>query len=205
MNIYQRYVLPQLIDFACSRSFIQRQRAQVVPQASGRVLEVGMGSGLNIPFYDRSKVDLVIGLEPSLGMREKAARAVAKAAFPFEWIDLPGEEIPLPDNDVDTVLLTYTLCSIPGWQQAMAQMRRVLKPGGQLIFCEHGESPDPAVRRWQQRINPVWNVLAGGCHLNRPIDRCIESSGFSIERLNNAYLPGPKPMTYHYWGHARPR
>ena len=119
-------------------------------------------------------------------------------------MSLPGEEIPLDDESVDTVLLTYTLCTIPGWQQAMMQMRRVLKPSGKLIFCEHGEAPDDAVRRWQNRLNPLWAPLAGGCQLNRPIDRCIESSGFRIDTLETGYLPGPRLLGFNYWGVAAP-
>ena len=205
MSLYEHYCLPHLIDFACNSSTVREQRQRMVPLARGRVFEVGMGSGLNIPFYDAQAVTLVFGLEPSEGMRIKAASALARAPFSVEWLSLPGEDIPLDDHSVDTVLLTYTLCTIRDWQQAMAQMRRVLEPGGKLIFCEHGEAPNESVRRWQHRLNPLWSRIAGGCQLNRPIDRCIKSAGFCIDRLETGYLPGPRPMTFNYRGVASPR
>ena len=169
MGFYDTHILPHLMYLSCGIKPIGRQREKVVPLAAGRVLEVGMGSGLNIPYYDRDKVEFVWGLEPSTGMRRKARRNLRHAGFEVKWLDLPGEEIPLDDGSVDTVLLTYTLCTIPDWRQALGQMRRVMKPGGTLIFCEHGESPDARVRKWQERVNPVWKKVSGGCHLNRPI------------------------------------
>jgi ubiquinone/menaquinone biosynthesis C-methylase UbiE len=204
MSFYDRYCLPHLINFACNLPMVRVQRQRVVPLASGRVLEVGMGSGLNLPFYDANKVDHVFALEPSEGMRRKAASAVDRAPFSVEWLDLPGEQIPLEDDSVDTVVLTYTLCTIPDWRRAMHQMRRVLKPGGKLVFSEHGQAPEAAVRRWQNRLNPVWSCFAGGCQLNRPIDRCITSSGFSIDKLDTGYLRGPRPVSFNYWGVASP-
>ena len=116
-------------------------------------------------------------------------------------IDLPGEEIPLEDNSADTILLTYTLCTIPGWQQALGQMRRVLKPGGRLIFCEHGEAPDENIQKWQHRLNPAWKKIAGGCHINRPIPKYLTESGFKIESMESQYIPlTPKIVGYTYWG-----
>ena len=205
MGLYATYVLPHLIDLACGSGDIARQRTKIVPRAHGRVLEVGMGPGLNLPFYDRSSVELVWGLEPSEGMRRKAAAALEATDLDVRWLDLPGEEIPLEDRSVDTVVLTYTLCTIPDWERALGQMRRVLKPGGHLLFSEHGEAPDEAVRRWQHRIDPVWTRLAGGCHIIRPIPQLIESAGFEFVDLESAYLPGPKVSGYHSWGAARPR
>ena len=140
-----------------------------MPLAEGRVLEIGMGSGINLPYYNPDKVDMVWGLEPSEGMRRKAQKNLNKSHFDVQWIDLPSEEIPLDTNSADTIVLTYTLCTIPNWQQVLEEMRRVLKPQGSLLFCEHGEAPDDNIRTWQQRINPVWKKLAGGCNLNRPI------------------------------------
>ena len=204
MGLYDTYVLPHLIALTCGGSDIARQREKVVPHAMGRVLEVGMGPGLNLPFYDRSKVELIWGLEPSEGMRRKAAPAVQATDLDVRWLDLPGEEIPLDDHSVDTVVLTYTLCSIADWERALDQMRRVLKPRGQLLFSEHGESPDDSVRKWQHRIDPVWTRLAGGCHIIRPIPQMIERAGFDFMRLESAYLPGPKIALYQSWGAARP-
>lgn len=205
MGIYDTHVLPHLIALTCGGSDIARQREKVVPHATGRVLEVGMGPGLNLPFYDRSKVELIWGLEPSEGMRRKAAPALEATDLDVRWLDLPGEEIPLDDHSVDTVVLTYTLCSIADWERALAQMRRVLKPDGRLLFSEHGESPDASVRKWQHRIDPVWTRLAGGCHIIRPIARMIESAGFEFIEIDSAYLPGPKIASYHSWGAARSR
>ena len=202
MSFYERYCLPHLINLACGSKPVSKQRQKVVPLARGKVLEVGMGSGLNIPFYDHEKVEQVWGLEPSEGMRQKAQHRVKQAAFAIEWLDLPGEEIPLDDNCVDTVLLTYTLCTIPDWQSALQQMRRVLKPGGKLIFCEHGEAPDENVRRWQRRLNPIWGKIGGGCHLNRPIPKYLEQGGFNLDSLDKMYIPGPKFASYNYWGTA---
>ena len=205
MSFYDDHVLPHLIHLACGTESIRRQREKVVPLASGRVLEVGMGSGLNLPYYDRDRVDLVWGLEPSAGMRRKARANLERAGIPIEWLDLPGEEIPLADASVDTVLLTYTLCTIPDWQRALEQMRRVLKPGGTLVFCEHGAAPDAGVRRWQRRIGPLWRRVAGGCHLDRPIPGCLAEGGFGIRDMESGYLPGPRFATFNYWGTARPR
>lgn len=203
MRFYETYVLPHLVHLTCGVKPIRIQRRKVVPLAQGRVLEIGMGSGLNIPHYDWSRVELIWGLEPSKGMRRKARPQLRQAKAPIEWLDLPGEEIPLDDDSADTVLLTYTLCTIPDWRQALNQMRRVLKPGGTLIFCEHGEAPDESVRRWQQRINPVWKKVSGGCHLNRPIPRYLEEGGFDIREMETDYLPGPKLATFNYWGIAK--
>lgn len=203
MGFYDDRILPHLIDCTCSVGQIMKLRAQVVPRCEGEVLEVGMGSGINLPFYDASRVSLVYGLEPSPGMRRKAEANLAKSPVPVKWLDLPGEKIPLPDHSVDTVLLTFTLCTIPDTQAALAQMRRVLKPGGRLLFLEHGQSPDPGVRKWQDRITPAWKKIAGGCHLNRPISALLEEAGFTIDELNNLYVPKtPKIAGYIYQGSA---
>jgi ubiquinone/menaquinone biosynthesis C-methylase UbiE len=203
MSFYEKHCLPHILNFACGMKPIREQRQLVVPHAKGRVLEVGMGSGLNIPYYDKDHVDMVWGLEPSEGMRMKAQPNLSKAPFKVELIDLPGEEIPLNDNSADTVLLTFTLCTIPDWSKALQQMRRVLKPGGELIFCEHGQSPDRNIQIWQDRLNPYWNVFAGGCNLNRPIPELIKKAGFNIQQVDSQYYPGPKPLNYFYRGMAK--
>ncbi len=206
MSLYERYLLPHFLDAACGTKPILKQREKVVPLAEGRILEVGMGSGINIPYYDPKKVEFVWGLEPSKGMRQKAQHNLKKAPFEVKWLDLPGEEIPLEDNSVDTVLLTYTLCTIPDWQAALDQMRRVLKPSGKLIFCEHGEAPDDNIRKWQERINPTWKKLAGGCNLHRPIPKYLEQGGFSIEKMDAQYIPStPKIAGFNYWGVSKIR
>jgi ubiquinone/menaquinone biosynthesis C-methylase UbiE len=205
MGLYDTYVLPHLIGIACGSDDVAEQRRKVVPLATGRVLEVGMGPGLNLPFYNPATVELVWGLEPSEAMRRKAAPALEASDLDVRWIGLRGEDIPLDDHSVDTVVLTYTLCTIADWEAALAQMRRVLRPGGRLLFSEHGEAPDASIRAWQHRIDPVWTRLAGGCHITRPIPRMIASAGFDFVELESAYRPGPKIASFHSWGVARPR
>lgn len=187
MGFYENRILPGLIDCACSSPPLMAMREKIVPQAQGEVLEVGIGSGINLSLYRAEQVQKVWGLEPSEGMRRKAQANVAAADVELEWLGLPGEQIPLPDASVDTVLLTFTLCTIPDWQAALAQMRRVLKPEGVLLFCEHGLSPEEAVARWQHRLNPLWKRLAGGCHLNRPIADYLCAAGFQLDELHTEY------------------
>ena len=204
MGFYERRILPKLIDSACGTKPTRRQREKVVPEAEGRVLEIGIGSGLNLPYYDAARVTHLFGLEPSPEMRQIAAERVGQLRFPFEFIDLPGEEIPLEDNSVDTVVTTFTLCTIPDAETALEGMRRVLKPGGRLLFCEHGEAPDAGVLKWQNRINPVWKKIGGGCNLNRRIFTLIEGAGFTLERTDSMYLPGtPRIFGFNYWGVAK--
>ena len=205
MGLYERYVLPRVIDLACSSKPNRKQREKVVPLAEGYVLEIGMGSGLNLPFYDRAKVRKVWGLEPSAGMRQLARRNLGGANLELEMIDLPGEEIPLADNSVDTVVVTYTLCTIPDARKALRGMLRVLRPGGRLLFSEHGLAPDPEVARWQNRLNPAWRVIAGGCNINRHIPALIESSGFRLVDDERMYIPGLRMLSYNFWGSAEPR
>ena len=203
MGFYENRILPVLVDKGCGTPPFRGQRKKIVPLASGRVLEVGMGSGPNIRHYDPEKVEFVWGLEPSAGMRRRAQANLAAAPFEVKWLDLPGEEIPLDDESVDTVLLTFTLCTIPHAARALGQMRRVLKPDGRLLFCEHGAAPDAGVRKWQDRLNPLWRRIAGGCNINRGIPRLIEAAGFAIEKLESAYLPDtPRIAAYNYLGIA---
>lgn len=205
MTWYEERVLPSLINLACSIKPARKQREKIVPRATGDVLEIGFGSGLNLPYYDRDKVRHVWGLEPSAGMRRLARKAIARSSLEVELIDLPGEEIPLDDDSVDTVLVTYTLCTIPEVAEALRGMRRVLKPQGRLLFCEHGKAPDSSVQKWQDRLNPAWKKIAGGCNMNREIVAELEEAGFLIEDDNRMYLPGVKALTYNYWGAARIR
>ena len=203
MSFYENQILPHIIDKACSMGQVMKLRSQVVPRAKGRVLEVGMGSGINLEFYDPDRVEMVYGLEPSEGMRRKAQANLNRSSIKVEWLDLPGEKIPLEDDSVDTILLTFTLCTIPDWQAALEQMKRVLKAGGELLFLEHGESPDKGTCKWQHRITPGWKKLAGGCHLNRNIADLLNQGGFEIQRLENLYIPNaPKIAGYIYKGIA---
>jgi ubiquinone/menaquinone biosynthesis C-methylase UbiE len=204
MGWYDRYVLPRVIQLACSSADVEQQRALVVPEAEGRVLEVGMGPGLNLPFYDRERVEVVWAAEPNEAMHSLAADRIAESGLDVRWLGVGAEALPLDDDSVDTVVLTYTLCSIPDWETALAEIRRVLRPGGRLLFSEHGEAPDEAVRTWQHRVDPVWTRLAGGCHITRPIPQLIESAGFLMERLDQRYLGVPKIATYQSTGVATP-
>lgn len=203
MGFYERRILPLLLNAAMGAKPITYQRKKVVPRAEGRVLEIGFGAGHNLPFYDPAKVSHLWALEPSLEYRAKAAERVAQSPIPIEFLDLPGEEIPLEDESVDNVLVTYTMCTIPDVQAALGQMRRVLKPGGTMIFCEHGKAPDADVEKWQHRIEPVWKKLAGGCHLARPIPELVTQSGFTIADMETMYLPStPRWGGFNYWGSA---
>jgi ubiquinone/menaquinone biosynthesis C-methylase UbiE len=202
VGFYERFLLPGITDWCCGSKPVRKQREKIVPLAEGRVLEVGIGSGRNLPFYDRDKVTRLWGLEPSAEMRRLAEPVARRARLAVEWLDLPGEQIPLEDGSIDTVVVTYTLCSIAVPEAAVRQMARVLAPGGTLLFCEHGAAPDPAVRRWQDRVTPIWKRLGGGCHLNRDIPAILEDGGFRPEDLETMYIPGWRPASFNYWGRA---
>ncbi len=191
-----------MINWACSLKPNQKQRQKIVPEAEGEVLEVGFGSGLNVPFYDAARIRKIWALEPSEGMRRKAQPMIDQTDMDIEFIDLPGEEIPLDDNCVDTVLVTYTLCTIEDTVSALAGMRRVLKPGGRLLFCEHGLAPDEDVQKWQARLNAAWSMTMGGCQLNRDIPALLTEGGFRVDVDERMYIPGPKFVCYNYWGSA---
>ena len=199
---YGRHVLPYLLDFACGMKDVMRQREKVVPRATGKVLEIGIGTGLNMAHYDKAKVTKIIGLDPAMSMHKKAKKRIADAGLDVELVGLSAEKIPLEDESVDTVLMTYTLCSIPDPIAALKEMSRVLKPTGKIIFCEHGRAPEESVRRWQERLNPIWNRLAGGCHLNRDVPALLKEGGFQPDDLETGYLQGPRPVTFNYWGQA---
>lgn len=205
MGIYAEYVLPRVVDWACSCRPVSKQRAKVVPAAEGHILEIGFGTGLNLPHYDTGRVKKLWGLEPMERMRRLAAPRVRDLPFEFEFLDLPGDEIPLEAGTVDTVVVTYTLCSIGEPMPALQGMMRVLRPGGQLLFCEHGASPDAAVRRWQDRMTPLWKRLGGGCHLNRDIPSLLEAGGFRVDTVESMYIPGWRPASFNYWGAASGR
>jgi ubiquinone/menaquinone biosynthesis C-methylase UbiE len=205
VSLYERYLLPRVTHCLCGSPVIDRQRRRVVPRARGRVLEVGFGSGLNLPHYDRSRVEWLWALEPSEQMRALAAPRVAESGLDVRMLDLPGESLPLPDHSADTVVVTFTLCTIPDAAAALRQVHRVLRPGGELLFCEHGAAPDAGVRRWQDRLNPVWGRLGGGCNLNRDMQPLIRSAGFRFEEVHSAYLPHtPRFVGFATWGAACP-
>jgi ubiquinone/menaquinone biosynthesis C-methylase UbiE len=202
MSFYGKHILPRLLHLAMQNKEMTAHRRQLIPSARGKVLEIGIGSGLNLPFY--AGVESVTGVDPSgelLAMAGKAARALP---FPVELVDRGAEDLPFDARSFDTVVTTWTLCSIAQAPRALAEMRRVLRPNGELIFIEHGLSPDRRVSAWQQRLNPLWNAIAGGCNLNRRIDGLVRAAGFAIEQLETGYLvKGPKPLTYHFEGRAK--
>jgi ubiquinone/menaquinone biosynthesis C-methylase UbiE len=201
INFYQRRVLPHLVHASMRQSTFAPYRRKAAGGATGRVLEIGVGSGLNLPLYQSASH--VIGLDPSAKLIAMARTSTRALDLPIELVEGLAEAIPLPDQSVDTVVSTWTLCSIPDVMRALGEMRRVLKPGGRLIFAEHGQSPDAGVMRWQNRLTPLWKRIAGGCHLNRPIERLIRDADFEIERIETGYMTGPKPMTFMYEGVAR--
>lgn len=201
---YDRHVLPYLIDMACGIRPVARQREKVVPLAQGQVLEVGIGTGLNIPFYDKTRVTRITGVDPALRMHSLAQKRMAQAGLDVDLIGLSAERLPVDDASFDTVVCTYTLCTIPDPAAALAEMRRVLKPGGKLLFSEHGRAPDANVSKWQTRLQPYWSKLAGGCMLDRDVPLLLRDAGFQSE-VQSRYLPGPRFVSYHYWGVAQVR
>lgn len=201
-NWYERRLLPWLLDVACGIGPFSRQRRKVVPLASGRVLEIGIGTGLNLAYYDRSRVAELIGLDPGVEMHRLARKRAAAAGIEVQLVALSAERIPFEDGAFDTVLVTYSLCTIPDPAAALREMRRVLKPSGQLIFCEHGLARDASVRAWQRRLTPPWSKMAGGCHLDRDIPALLLQAGFRLLDLQTGYLPGPRPFAYNFWGVA---
>jgi ubiquinone/menaquinone biosynthesis C-methylase UbiE len=204
MGFYQDQIVPLLINWSMRQKNLAAYRARVIPAAEGRVLEIGIGSGLNLPFYSRN-VARVIGLEPSPRLLAMARRVKRAGNGSLEFIEGSAEAIPLADASVDTVVTTWTLCSIPDALRALRDVRRVLRPRGRLLFVEHGRAPDPNVIWWQDRLTPAWKRLGGGCHLNRAIGTLIEGAGFQFDRLQTGYMRGPKPMTFMYEGSARRR
>jgi len=205
MSWYDRYVLPRITDLVCSAGTHRRQREKIVPLARGRVLEIGLGSGLNLAHYDADRVEMVWGVDPSPGMSLLARSRVRQAPFEVRLLENTADDIPLDDDSADSAVITYTLCSIPDPEAALREIARVLKPGGRLLFCEHGAAPDASVRRWQNRLTPYWKHVTGGSHLDRDIPAILRQGGFQVEGLETMYLPGWRPGTFSYWGSATPR
>ena len=202
MGFYHNRIVPHLTHLAMRQRTLSAYRERAISAAEGSVLEIGIGSGLNLPFY-RKGVDRVIGIDPSATLLQMARAAAGGTTIPVELIKGSAEAIPLESRSIDTVVTSWTLCSIPDVRRALAEMRRVLRLGGRLVFVEHGRAPDSGVRRWQDRLTPLWKRLAGGCHLNRDVDGLIEAAGFRVERLDTGYMKGPKAMTFMYEGIAR--
>ena len=201
MGFYERVVLPRLLNAVMQNKELMRQRRKLIPEAEGRVLEIGIGSGLNLPFYGPG-VSEVIGVDPSMELQAYARERAKDRPFPVDFIGLSGEQIPLEAGSVDMAVSTWTMCTIPDAVRALGEVRRVLKPGGRLLFVEHGKAPDEGVARWQDRLDRPWGAIAGGCHLNRRIDEIVAKAGFRVDRMETRYLRGPRAMTFTYMGSA---
>ena len=200
-NVYERYVLPRLINRVMQRKTDTAERAHFIPRASGTVLEIGAGSGLNMPFYG-PEVERFYAVDPSVELWAMAKPRLVNVRFPVEFLPVSAEQIPLPDGSVDTVVSTWTLCSIPDPDRALRELKRVLRPSGVFIFVEHGRSPDRRVEAWQNWLNPMWTRVAGGCNLNRSVDQLIERAGFRITELERGYNGQPRPFTFTFKGVA---
>ena len=205
MSFYEKYILPRFLNCACASEPITYQRKKVVPLAEGKILEVGIGSGLNLPFYNKSKIEEIWGIDPSEELNAMAKKVAMKEDINVNFITSSAEDIPFPNDYFDTVLITYTMCTIPSVLKANKEIRRVLKRSGKMIFCEHGVSPDENIKKWQKRLNFIWGKIAGGCNINRNIPKLIKSSGFKIVKMDEMYLPKtPRIAGYNYWGYAKP-
>jgi ubiquinone/menaquinone biosynthesis C-methylase UbiE len=204
MGFYEHFILPRLTDLAMKNKESARLRANWIPHARGEVLEIGIGSGLNLPFYS-PEVQRLYGVDPSVELQRMARQRAAAGPLKVEFLSQSAEEpLPLANASIDTVVVTWSLCSIVNAPKALLEMKRVLKASGRLIFLEHGRAPDPEVVVWQDRLTPIWKRVTGGCHLNRKIDDLITAAGFQIVELKTCYLPGPRPMTYTYQGFGQP-
>lgn len=195
MGWYTTTVLPKLIEAGCSQKLLMRLRAQYVPQAQGNVLEIGIGTGLNLEYYNKEQVQLT-GLDPAAELTGHAQERAQALDLPVAMLGVSGESIPAEDATFDNLVCTWTLCSIPNVEGALSEMHRVVKPGGKLFFIEHGAAPDAGVAKWQRRVEPVWKRFTGGCHLTRKADELIQEAGFRLDSFDSAYLPGPKIASF---------
>jgi len=203
MGFYAKHILPLCLDKACGIGPISKQRQKVVPHAEGVVLEIGIGSGQNLPFYNPDKVSKIIGVDPDDHIWKRSAKRRADCPIEVERIGLSGEDIPLEKDIADTVVVTYSLCTIPDPVKALHEMSRILKPGGQILFTEHGKAPDANIHKWQNRIDPTWKKIAGGCHSGRDIPALFQKADLKFDNLEEMYIPGPRVLGYNYWGAAR--
>ena len=202
-KLYERHVLPKVLDTCCSTKPVNYQRKKIVPHAKGKILEIGIGSGINIPFYNKANIEKIYGLDPSEELNNIAQKKAINNNLEIDFLLNGAEEIALPSNSMDTILITYTLCTIQDLESSLKEIKRVMKDDGVMLFCEHGIAPDENVMKWQNRVNPLWGKLFGGCNINRNIPEIIQSSGFTLNSLDQMYLPStPKIVGYNYWGKA---
>ena len=201
MSFYERRILPRLLDLAMRHREIARYRERIVPRAAGRVVEIGIGSGLNLPYY--RGIEGLHGIDPSDALLDMSRRRLHAAPFPVALSATDARTLPLEDASADSAVITFTLCTIRAPLEALREVRRVLKPGGALHFAEHGLAPDAAVERWQRRLNPLWRRVAGGCNLDRRIDALLAEAGFEIDEIAREYADGPRPLSFIYFGSAK--
>jgi ubiquinone/menaquinone biosynthesis C-methylase UbiE len=203
-NWWERVMMPKLIGCACAQPQIMKARSRIVPQAAGDVLELGCGGGINMPFYEPAKIKSFSGLDPSAALLERSREAAQTMGMTADIRGGLGEAMPFADACFDTILVTFTLCSVDDQMQVLREMRRVLRPEGKVLFLEHGSAPDANVRKWQRRIEPVWKRIGGNCHLTRAISGAYEAAGFKTAHDDKGYMPKtPKPFGWIEWGEAR--
>ena len=201
--MYDKYILPYVLNCTCGQKPFVKQRQKLVPMAKGKVLEVGIGSGLNMPYFDTSKIISVVGIDPSEELIQLAEKRIDDSMPDVDFVISKAEELQFNDNTFDTVLITYTMCTVDDVSASLMQIKRVLKSDGQLLFCEHGLAPDEKIVKWQNRINKFWPTISGGCNINKNIPHLIGEAGFTISNMEQMYLPKtPKILGYNYWGTA---
>jgi len=202
MSLYEKYILPKLLDFCCGMEGFQNKRSQIVPLAHGRILEIGIGSGLNFDHYNFDKVEEIIGVDPAVSSVAMARSRSSQYNSKISFIESSAESIDLPSNTFDCVVIGYSLCTIPDPLKALAEARRLMKPEGSLFFMEHGLAPEQNIQKWQHRLTPGWKKIGGGCNLNRDIENLISTSGFQFKSLSKKYIKGPKIAAFQYYGEA---
>ena len=201
--LWSRFIQPRLISFACGTKPFMIQRTKIVPLAKGNVLEIGIGSGLNIPLYNKDRVKKIIGVDPSTEMQSLAKERINESSVDIKLISADAAQIPLEDQSIDTIVCTYTLCTVPNPEGVLKEMKRILRPGGKFLFSEHGHAPDEHVVKFQHRIEPVWKFLADGCHLTRSIPELLSENGMKLDKMETMYLPStPRFVGFNYWGSA---
>ena len=201
--LWSRFIQPRLISLACGTKPFMIQRTKIVPLAKGNVLEIGIGSGLNIPLYNKDRVKKIIGVDPSTEMQSLAKERINESPVDIKLISADAAQIPLEDQSIDTIVCTYTLCTVPNPEGVLKEMIRLLRPGGRFLFSEHGHAPDEHVVKFQHRIEPVWKFLADGCHLTRSMPELLSENGMKLDKMETTYLPStPRFVGFNYWGSA---